>query len=35
VTNGIAASGTVTTALTAITFTYDAATARWYPSRIV
>ena len=34
VTNGIAASGTVTGALTAVTFYYDAATARWYPSRI-
>ncbi len=34
VANGIAASGTSTTALSTVTFTYDAATALWYPSRL-
>jgi hypothetical protein len=34
VTNGIAASGTATTAKSAVTFTYDTSTALWYPSRL-
>lgn len=34
VTNGISASGTVTTAGSAVTFYLDAATNRWYPSRL-
>ncbi len=34
VTNGISASGTSTTAGSAVTFTLDAATLRWYPSRL-
>ena len=34
VTNGIFASGTSTTAGSAVTFYLDAATARWYPSRL-
>ena len=34
VTNGIAASGTVTTAKSAIKFIYDANTALWYPERL-
>jgi hypothetical protein len=34
VTNGIAASGTSTAAASAVTFYLDAATNRWYPSRL-
>lgn len=34
VTNGISATGTNTTAGSAVTFTLDAATNRWYPSRL-
>jgi len=34
VTNGISASGTSTTAGSAVTFYFDAATSRWYPSRL-
>jgi len=34
VTNGIFASGTSTTGGSAVTFYYDAASARWYPSRL-
>lgn len=34
VTNGIAASGTATTAKSAVTFTYDTSTSLWYPSRL-
>jgi hypothetical protein len=34
VTNGISASGTSTTAGSAVTFVFDANTARWYPSRL-
>jgi hypothetical protein len=34
VTNGIAMTGTVTTAKSAVSFTYDAATALWYPHRL-
>ncbi|PYV69231.1 MAG: hypothetical protein DMG97_22380 [Acidobacteria bacterium] len=34
VTNGIGMSGTVTSAKSAVTFFYDAATALWYPSRL-
>jgi hypothetical protein len=34
VTNGIAASGTNTTAASAVTFYLDAATGYWYPSRL-
>jgi hypothetical protein len=34
VTNGIAQSGTVTSAGETVTFTYDPATALWYPSRV-
>jgi hypothetical protein len=34
VTNGIAATGTVTTAKSAVSFVYDAATALWYPTRL-
>ena len=34
VTNGIAQSGTVTSAHETVTFTYDPSTALWYPSRV-
>ena len=34
VTNGISASGTATTAGSAVSFYLDAATGRWYPSRL-
>src|SRR5271154_3449029 len=34
VTYGISASGSSTTAASAVTFLYDAATLRWYPSRL-
>jgi len=34
VTNGIAVSGTVTTAKSSVDFIYDANTALWYPSRL-
>jgi hypothetical protein len=34
VTYGIAASGTCTTAKSAVSFTYDTVTALWYPSRL-
>ena len=34
VTNGISASGTSTTAGSAVIFYFDAATSRWYPSRL-
>jgi hypothetical protein len=34
VTNGIAASGTVTTAKSSVSFIYDANTALWYPTRL-
>lgn len=34
VTNGIMGSGTVTAANTAVSFYYDGATSRWYPSRM-
>jgi hypothetical protein len=32
--NGILCAGTVTTAGSTVTFTYDAATSQWYPSRV-
>lgn len=34
VANGFAVSGTVTTAASTVTFTFDAATSLWYPSRL-
>lgn len=34
VTNGIAASGTATTAKSAVSFIYDTSTALWYPTRL-
>lgn len=34
VTNGIAASGTCTTAKSAVSFIYDTSTALWYPTRL-